>query len=932
MSASMTRSALALRTLFLGSVSLGAAVSAFAQAPATAQQPAATGERTLDEIVVIGSRPIAESEAAELAIQRNSNAIVSVVAADSVGRLPDQNIAFAVGRLAGVAVERDQGQARYVNLRGAPSNWTTLSFDGINIISPEGRRTRFDNVPSALASQLIARKAVTPDMSGETLAGNIDVITRSPFDREGLNVSGKFGFGLVKLGGGEELDLSLVASDQFLDGRLGVLASASYYTRNMITDNFETDWEPVSADAGQPGASDRPLWAREHENKLYRLTRTNISGSLRLGWKQDDNNEYFLNTIYTQYRDDELRSNIKWDLDDRQSSTPTTACSARNAQGTIVSGGNSGYADFCTGNTPFQGTVYGVDFDDNFNDLQSIEYIATHTLGANHLFNGYDIKWRVNYTETDDGSKAPALTDYDSPSTRNLRPTVVYDFRDARIHGVQLFQTIQNPDGSYSRGARITDVEGFQRDLNQLRRRWGGSDSQAVTAVVDVERDIALFGFDTTVKGGLNIAERTKQSSNTTYSASAADITAAGLPRTFAAIAQGRPFLGEIPLGYSFRYHSSQLSRELVSRAMASGRGTYTNSFDYEVTENALAGYLMATTKFDWGNIVYGARVERLENTGRAPTSLRRQVPGSNPATFETVSVITTSESEDTQVFPSAHVNWDINEDMKLRVSFNTGAARADYDQLRPGFTVNDEFETASGGNPNAIPQYATGVDAYFEWYLQPRGVFQLGVFYKDVQDVLFTATTRLGGGVSFPDGIDRSDYLLSGPVNGGEGQITGIEINYQQPFEAYVQALGLPAWAEGFGLRTNATFTDTESLTPGGRKVPLPGASDLVYNVGPYYEKYGVSARLAWQYRTEWLSSISDPGISASNGGDVYWDNDGELDFSIRYSADDRVEYFFDASNLLNGPGVRYATRPEFTIENETFGPRYVGGVRVKF
>jgi hypothetical protein len=101
---------------------------------------------------------------------------------------------------------------------------------------------------------------------------------------------------------------------------------------------------------------------------------------------------------------------------------------------------------------------------------------------------------------------------------------------------------------------------------------------------------------------------------------------------------------------------------------------------------------------------------------------------------------------------------------------------------------------------------------------------------------------------------------------------------------------------------------------------------------VGPYYEQYGISARLAWQYRTEWLSSISDPGIGASNGGDVYWDNDGELDFSIRYSADDRVEYFFDASNLLDGPGVRYSTRPEYVIEYETFGPRYVGGIRVKF
>ncbi len=122
------------------------------------------------EIVVSGSRPIAESEAAALQIQRTSPSLVSVIASDSIGRLPDQNVAQAVSRLPGVGVQRDQGQARYITLRGAPINWTTLSIDGINVVSPEGRDARFDSIPSAIASQIIVRKAVTPDMTGETVA------------------------------------------------------------------------------------------------------------------------------------------------------------------------------------------------------------------------------------------------------------------------------------------------------------------------------------------------------------------------------------------------------------------------------------------------------------------------------------------------------------------------------------------------------------------------------------------------------------------------------------------------------------------------------------------------------------------------------------------------------------------------------------------
>ncbi len=87
--------------------------------------------------MVVGSRPIAESEAAALRVQRNSPSLIAVVSSDAVGRLPDQNIAAATGRLPGVAVQRDQGQARYLSLRGGPITWSTLSFDGITVISPK---------------------------------------------------------------------------------------------------------------------------------------------------------------------------------------------------------------------------------------------------------------------------------------------------------------------------------------------------------------------------------------------------------------------------------------------------------------------------------------------------------------------------------------------------------------------------------------------------------------------------------------------------------------------------------------------------------------------------------------------------------------------------------------------------------------------------
>src|SRR3546814_6788837 len=89
---------------------------------------------------------------ASLEIQRESDNIVNAITADTAGRFPDQTVAGALSRLPGIGVQRDQGQERYVQVRGAPTRWTVVSFDGINVLGAEERIFRFDSVPAALIS------------------------------------------------------------------------------------------------------------------------------------------------------------------------------------------------------------------------------------------------------------------------------------------------------------------------------------------------------------------------------------------------------------------------------------------------------------------------------------------------------------------------------------------------------------------------------------------------------------------------------------------------------------------------------------------------------------------------------------------------------------------------------------------------------------
>ena len=219
---------------------------------------------------------------------------------------------------------------------------------------------------------------------------------------------------------------------------------------------------------------------------------------------------------------------------------------------------------------------------------------------------------------------------------------------------------------------------------------------------------------------------------------------------------------------------------------------------------------------------------------------------------------------------------------------------------------------------------------------------------------MLYTSRRSFASNALDSGGIDRSGYDFTGITNGGSGRVYGFEAAAQLQLEPYTADLGLPDWMGGFGITANATYNDSEvtkpaildiagNITSPERRVPLPGTSQVVYNVGAYYEKYGLSLRLQYQNRTTFADGFAD---NLSDAGDTYWADDDELDFSARYEVFDGFEVYMDASNLLNNPGRRYSDPSnllnasgvpsvrggQYTIESETFGRRYTGGIRFTF
>lgn len=216
---------------------------------------------TIDEVVVTAS-PIKDSQLAAIEAKRTASNVMEVIAADTIGRFPDQNLADSLGRVPGMAIERDQGQARYINFRGMPFRYTAIGFDGIDVPGAEnGRIPRFDSFPSVITSQIQVNKAVLPSMTGEAVAGYVNIETFNPFDREGFAGDVDLGMGQQSLGDGDISKFGTRLS--YSNNNFGIMAFHSKNSRDQITDNREYDLAPA----------DNSFAVNSIDMRSYKLTR-----------------------------------------------------------------------------------------------------------------------------------------------------------------------------------------------------------------------------------------------------------------------------------------------------------------------------------------------------------------------------------------------------------------------------------------------------------------------------------------------------------------------------------------------------------------------------------------------------------------------------------------------------------------------------------
>ncbi len=190
-----------------------------------------------EEVLVSSARPRGEAE--DINRQRTADNIVQVLSSEVITSLPNANIADAVGRLPSVTLERDEGEGKYVQIRGTEPRLSNTTVDGVLLPSPESgvRQIKLDTVASDLVDSVEINKTLQANMDGDGIGGSVNLRTKSAADRPTVMLSGMGGYTPI-IGGREADQFGATVGRRFgSDHKLGVLIGGTYdYNGRGIND------------------------------------------------------------------------------------------------------------------------------------------------------------------------------------------------------------------------------------------------------------------------------------------------------------------------------------------------------------------------------------------------------------------------------------------------------------------------------------------------------------------------------------------------------------------------------------------------------------------------------------------------------------------------------------------------------------------------
>jgi iron complex outermembrane recepter protein len=856
---------------------------------------AGSSANDLMEITVTGIR--ASLDRAQQ-IKKDAPQVVEAVTLEDLGKFADSDVADTLQRVPGVDIDRnDNGvSGDRVTIRGLGPAYTQVTVNGRVVLTggDEGiinmRQFNFDVLPTETISGLLIYKTPTAEMPESGLAGTVDVRTLRPLDYR----SGS-GNAFGSLSAFESHDdqsrstrprFSGSLGGKFLDDTLGVfgtfMTSKQDVANNELFSRFATK-NLQFADNGNGVVNrtiDNVLVPSQITTDIDKgtITRHAFSGSVQ--WKPSDRFELNGDFEYSEIKNDQDR--IYGDLYIAGQGIYSGVASPGGytvADGNLVAFDTSKLT-YPAGTTPAIGfTPYPL----LFNNDQ-----ALYSGGLNAVWSGEQWKLKGDAGYSDSTFKqdlrllvgsSPALNNNVSFDGRSTVPT---------ISGVT---NVFAPPGSE------TNVSFKHVNLNS---------SKVLSFKLDFDYDVnsnfkLKTGYrrqvtDVHVSGYSNLDIAPDAASGFT-DAVATKITTTQVTNTPSG------YLSKYGFGINLPYSSYYLNGPLLPAIVYGGYPdpTADTGIAFATTETTNAFYVQSDGV---GNIFSlpaegnaGIRVVETELTSNAQSTVIVSSP-LGPQLSST-RVPDSDKNSYWTFLPAANLNLHVSDNTRLRLGVSRVMSRPEYNLtapintlyfLDPNNPLTDKSQPpgATAGNTKLKPLTAWQFDTTAEYYTANRGALYASFFYKRVSDFILTVNET---GVTLP-GQGATLFDVTYPFNSKRGTVKGAELGFDQPLSF------LPSMFDGLGIQANYTYVDSSvSLATGALIHGFPGASKTSVNSVLYYEKYGIGARLAYAYRSDYLASLTD----SRTGQPTFTEGYGQLNASLSYKIVPHVEITLSGVNLTN-------------------------------
>lgn len=843
--------------------------------------------RYLDNLLVVGS---AAAQAGAINQQRASNSIISVIDSDGLGNFPDTTVADSLARVPGLSIETDQGEGRYVSIRGINTDLIAASINGVRTPSPEDRRgVLLDGVPSDLLDGIEVQKSLTPNLDGDSLGGVINLKTISAFDRDGRFLRAKVEGRYNEIAKDISPKATLTWSETFGD-RLGVALSLNYQDLAIESHNNEAGGWGVDevTDSGFFYIND------DYEQRWYDLNRERYGLVANFDYRLNESTDLYFRSLFNYYVDDEVRNKFEFrDLDDLEEDD-----------------NDDGVIDFGAINERSAEILIN-EIDAEVRQREEIRQIQTYSIGGETVWDAWTFNYEASfaYAEEDDTDNHDVTFRFeDIRDDFGAASNLIIDTSDAetpRLSGPGLALAL-NPSNYV---------------LDEFEQEFTTNEDEEIALKFDVARDSDLFGTPVIWQAGVKFRDRekTRDANKDLFSGdlNLADFTS-GFRVTDWRLSNPQPRFPDPDLTRALR-GGGGLDFEEEDSAFESV------SEDFTLDEQILAGYGMGTFQFGPATWVVGMRVEQTDVDATGNIFVEGDLVGD-----ETVRTIS---NDYTHLLPSVNAKYEFSDQWIGRAAYYASIVRPAFGELAPFVRLNDDQDEAEIGNPTLDPYEADNIDLSIEYYPTKLSLISAGVFFKQIHNAIYPTTFDVEDGVpagvdiaglspTFFDGNSANGELeeISTFVNVDETELYGLEFNYVQQLDFLGNAF------EGFLVSANLTLTDSEAELPDGREVPFLKQSDTVWNAAIGYDRGPWDLRVSANFRGDYVDEIVEDNL------DRYTDDRLLIEASAKYDVNDRVQIYLEGKNLTDEPEYYYFGSESRLSQYDEFGTSVILGARLTY